>query len=77
MDDIQDMKNALKEANLLGKINALKFIDIFSPMLSRYPDIQNKISNGEVELPLVVLGSEVISQGNIDIHKVVNKVQSK
>ncbi|WP_207726871.1 DUF1462 family protein [Anaerosolibacter carboniphilus] len=76
MDDIQDMKNALKEANLLGKLNALKFIDIFSPILERYPDVQNKISNGEVEVPLVVLNGEVISQGSIDIHKIMGKVQS-
>ena len=76
MDDLQDLKNAIKGEGLIEKITSMKFIDIFSPALSKYPEISKKISDGTAEVPIIAFGEEIVSQGTVDVMKITDRLKT-
>lgn len=76
MDDIQDLKNAIKSEGLMGKIATMKFIDVFSPMLSKYPEVFKQVSEGTAQVPIVAFGQDIITEGIVDTKKITDKLKT-
>lgn len=76
MDDIQDLKGALKKEGLVGKLSSMKFIDVFSLALEKYPRISKEISDGNAEVPIVAFGEEIISADGVDIKKIIDRLKA-
>lgn len=76
LDDLQDLKNAIKGEGLMGKIATMKFIDVFSPMLSKYPEVFKQVSEGAAQIPIIAFGQEIICEGSVDIGRVIEKLKT-
>ncbi len=75
MDDIQDLKNAIKEEGLVDKVASMKFINIFSPALEKYPQIFKLMSDETTQAPIVAFGEAVVTEGNVDIGQIINELK--
>ncbi|MTI56915.1 hypothetical protein [Geosporobacter ferrireducens] len=71
------MKNAIKQEGLLDRVASMKFIDIFSPALSKYPEVFKQVSGGAAQVPIVAFGEEIISEGNVDITKIIENLKTR
>ncbi|SHK12885.1 hypothetical protein SAMN02745975_03713 [Geosporobacter subterraneus DSM 17957] len=60
----------------MGKVATMKFIDVFSPALSKYPEVFKQVSGGDVQVPIVAFGEEVVSEGTVDITKIIEKLKT-
>ncbi len=76
LDDIQDVKVGLKRAGLIPKVESMKFVDIFSPMISKFPKVLEEIGNGTVQIPVVTVNGEIIANGTLKIDQIVDTVQA-
>lgn len=75
MDDIEDLKDAIKSEGLIDKVGSMKFINIFSPALEKYPQIFKLMSDETTQVPIVAFGEAVITEGNIDIEQIINELK--
>ncbi|MFZ5969266.1 MAG: hypothetical protein ACOYVK_19080 [Bacillota bacterium] len=76
MDDIQDLKNVLRKERLASRVSALKFTDVFSNGLQRYPKVHDSITKKGADLPIVTIDGEIVCEGSFDMNKILFKIQS-